>query len=445
LSSWEACMQPRFAIFALFASGVLGFSQAKNSSLTHYQFGETLLAQGDLQSAANEFREALSGDLQPRWTEVWSHINLGKIFDDTKQRDRAINEYRLAIRTHDNTRGALDEAARYLATQSIAVPASAFRAANGTIAPERIQITEAEYPPEGRAAGLEGTVLLTGVIGEDGLARDLHLAEGLGLGLDEVALQKLRQWRFTLGTYQTGLEVNIPVDFLLPSKQSRWHLVRVEFHPTEQASRPVFLSAKYPLGAGVEVSAMDEAGIVAAVGRLASATLSFEVDEHGIPVHFNVDRASLQIWGPQAIALVSEWRFTPGMKNGVPVPVLCTLELAWGQRELTARALDQLNSPTIALALAADESVTPPPVIYEAEPSYSEEALKVRREGTVSVSLVVGEDGVPRNMWVIRPLGFGLDDKAMEAVAQWRFQPTLLNGRLVPVQTTVRVDFRLPK
>jgi len=65
------------------------------------------------QNAANEFREVLNGDLEPKWTEVWAHINLGKIFDVTAQRDRALNEYRQALRTKDNTRGALDEAKKY--------------------------------------------------------------------------------------------------------------------------------------------------------------------------------------------------------------------------------------------------------------------------------------------------------------------------------------------
>ncbi|HKE32653.1 MAG TPA: hypothetical protein VKD65_13070, partial [Candidatus Angelobacter sp.] len=46
--------------------------------------------------------------------EVWSHIGLGKIFDITGQRDRAVNEYRQALQTQDNTQGALDEARRYL-------------------------------------------------------------------------------------------------------------------------------------------------------------------------------------------------------------------------------------------------------------------------------------------------------------------------------------------
>ena len=70
--------------------------------------------QGSYQAAANEFRSSLRGDLEPKWTEVWGHINLGKIFDVTDQRERAVNEYNQAIRTKDNTQGAQEEAAKYL-------------------------------------------------------------------------------------------------------------------------------------------------------------------------------------------------------------------------------------------------------------------------------------------------------------------------------------------
>ena len=61
-----------------------------------------------------EFREVLNGDIEPKWTEVWAHINLGKIFDITGQRERAVNEYNLAVRTRDDTQGAQEEAAKYL-------------------------------------------------------------------------------------------------------------------------------------------------------------------------------------------------------------------------------------------------------------------------------------------------------------------------------------------
>ena len=86
----------------------------RNSSITHFRIGEIYFQQGNLQSAANEFREALNGDLEPKWTEVWSHLNLGRIFDASGQRDRAIDEYRRAQRTNDDTRGALEEGAMYL-------------------------------------------------------------------------------------------------------------------------------------------------------------------------------------------------------------------------------------------------------------------------------------------------------------------------------------------
>ena len=86
------------------------------SSLAHYRTGETFFAQSNLQSAANEFRESLNGDGEPLWTEVWSHINLGKIFDITGQRERAVNEYQLAIRTRDDTQNAQAEASKYLAS-----------------------------------------------------------------------------------------------------------------------------------------------------------------------------------------------------------------------------------------------------------------------------------------------------------------------------------------
>ncbi len=86
----------------------------RNSSLALYRIGEVFFRQNIYQDAANKFREALNGDLEPKWIEVWSHINLGRIFDVTSQRERARNEFQLAIRTKDNTQGAQEEAAKYI-------------------------------------------------------------------------------------------------------------------------------------------------------------------------------------------------------------------------------------------------------------------------------------------------------------------------------------------
>ena len=100
-------------------AGALGeFNKAlevnKNSSLSHYRIAEVFYLQRNYQAAANAYRESLNGDGEPRWTEVWSHLQLGKIFDTTGQRERAVNEYRQALQTNDNTSGALDEARKYM-------------------------------------------------------------------------------------------------------------------------------------------------------------------------------------------------------------------------------------------------------------------------------------------------------------------------------------------
>jgi len=86
----------------------------KNSSLAHYRIAEVFFFQRNYQSSANAYRASIDGDGDPRWTEVWSRIQLGKIFDITGQRERAINEYRQATQTNDNTFGALEEARKYL-------------------------------------------------------------------------------------------------------------------------------------------------------------------------------------------------------------------------------------------------------------------------------------------------------------------------------------------
>ncbi len=86
----------------------------KNSSLAHYRIAEVFFLQKNYQASANAYRESLNGDGEPRWTEVWSHLQLGKIFDVTGQRERAVNEYRQAIQTNDNTQGAIEESRRYM-------------------------------------------------------------------------------------------------------------------------------------------------------------------------------------------------------------------------------------------------------------------------------------------------------------------------------------------
>jgi periplasmic protein TonB len=87
--------------------------------------------------------------------------------------------------------------------------------------------------------------------------------------------------------------------------------------------------------------------------------------------------------------------------------------------------------------------VSAPRVVYQPDPEYSEEARKAKYQGTCVLWLVVGPDGRPRDLRVARSLGLGLDEKAIEAVKTWKFEPAMKDGKPVAVQINVEVSFRL--
>jgi TonB family protein len=87
--------------------------------------------------------------------------------------------------------------------------------------------------------------------------------------------------------------------------------------------------------------------------------------------------------------------------------------------------------------------VSAPRVLYDPEPEYSEEARKAKYQGVVVLWVAVDPDGRVRDIRVERSLGMGLDEKAVEAVRQWKFEPGKMNGHPVRVQVLVEVQFHL--
>jgi TonB family protein len=92
---------------------------------------------------------------------------------------------------------------------------------------------------------------------------------------------------------------------------------------------------------------------------------------------------------------------------------------------------------------AGKRGVTVPQVIFNPEPSFSDEARKSKAQGIVLLLVVVGKDGHTYDIRVGQSLGMGLDERAIEAVNRWRFRPATLNGQPVATQIAVQVDFRL--
>lgn len=90
-----------------------------------------------------------------------------------------------------------------------------------------------------------------------------------------------------------------------------------------------------------------------------------------------------------------------------------------------------------------ERGLTPPELVYKVEPEFSEEARKAKHQGVVVLTIDVDPNGHVRNIRVRRSLGLGLDEKAVEAVSQWRFRPGILNGKPITTEATVQVNFQL--
>jgi TonB family protein len=131
-----------------------------------------------------------------------------------------------------------------------------------------------------------------------------------------------------------------------------------------------------------------------------------------------------------AMNAVKQWVYQPTLLNGEAVEV--RTEIVVNFRLDPAEGTYRVGG-----------GVSPPHVISKSEPQYSAEGLRARLEGSVTVSLVVGEDGTPRDIKVVQSLGLGLDEKAVETISSWRFAPADKEGNPVAVLAKVEVHFRL--
>jgi TonB family protein len=118
------------------------------------------------------------------------------------------------------------------------------------------------------------------------------------------------------------------------------------------------------------------------------------------------------------------------------------------RKVLTAEQWEKLRTYTsgpaqpVTPAAPLGAGVSPPVVILKVEPQYTEEARQAKFKGTVVLYVEVTPDGRATNIKVQRSLGMGLDEKAVEAVSQWRFRPGMKDGKPVTVGATLEVNFR---
>jgi len=157
--------------------------------------------------------------------------------------------------------------------------------------------------------------------------------------------------------------------------------------------------------------------------------------------------------GP-ALDAARRYQFAPCMQDGIPVETQTTLTVMYDLRRPAAypaegqSTIPEEPQENVSQEIEHDElfqlrdGATFPKVLYRTEPEYSEAARKDKLEGSVLLGLVIGPDGKPRSLWVVRPLGDGLDENAIDAVKQWTFMPAMKEGKPVPILIDLGIKFQ---
>jgi TonB family protein len=198
--------------------------------------------------------------------------------------------------------------------------APVFRPGPDVTAPFVVTKATPAYTDEARLAKLEGSVLLSLVVGADGQPRDIQVARPLGLGLDEKAVENVRAWQFKPGT-KNGIPVAVLVQeevFFRPERTLwDWHVVRAAFRSPPLETPPALINVKFPPTVELEENA--------------SVTIAFDISLKGVPADLHVVKSPSAKWEGEVLAAVREgWRFRPGVVDGKPAAVPAWFEFVRG-------------------------------------------------------------------------------------------------------------------
>jgi TonB family protein len=159
----------------------------------------------------------------------------------------------------------------------------------------------------------------------------------------------------------------------------------------------------------------------------------------------------------EVVRVSGEYMGTLGLAGNPSMPILSNCQVAGPQHNVVrpADAANPAHDGHLAVAeepsnLDRDDTiynpggeVSPPKALFAPDPGYTAEARRAKLQGTCTLELVVGPDGHPRNIRVTHPLGGGLDEKAIENIQQWRFEPAMKDGKPIAAQISVAVTFHL--
>jgi TonB family protein len=286
------------------------------------------------------------------------------------------------------------------------------------------------YSDEARAARLEGVANTWAEIAPDGEVVAAGLLQGLGMGLDDKAVDAVRKFKFDPAVVGAANGANvfavIDVVFAL-TQEPQWRIAHMvhRFSTADRQFDPA--TRKVPVLTTPVLRQYTRPADSACSSGMA-VSLQFPVGADGAPGDVQI----LAGEGDAAQAAVRSWRFDPARRNGDPTAT-------------TAEVLLKCGVPPDdgAESYRVGGGVTAPRLLLKVEPTYSEQARLARFQGTVVLYCEIGPYGYAEHMRVNRPTGLGLDVQALDAVRQWNFAPGMRGGSAVRVAANIEVNFRL--
>ncbi len=364
-----------------------------------------------------------------------------------------------------------------------------------------------EYPPLARQARIQGTVRFMVVVGKEGTVQNMQLVSGHPL-LVAAAQDAIRQWRYRptlLNGNPVEVTTQVDLNFLLGPNGEAW--------VSQSSGGPVSVRGPFPTTAekqGIPRIRVDanaaktkllSSAPAAPPAKAAEAQIKgWVVFQALISAEGRISERQLISGHPLLVPAAEEalrsYIYQPTLVDGVPAEVVTQVMVpvpdgiepgviggvvgggpiggvvggvpggggrgvvggvpgGLGAGRSTKLTIDRSLPPGV---YRVGDGVTPPKPIEKHDPDYTPEAKAAKIEGTVVLSVVIGEDGVPRDIGVIRGIAGGvveaddgdglqlyrgLDENAVEAVSRWRFEPGKKDGRPVPVLATIEVNFRL--
>jgi len=175
--------------------------------------------------------------------------------------------------------------------------------------------------------------------------------------------------------------------------------------------------------------------------------LGLVIDEQGVPTEIKVLKSGNEVLSTATIDAVSRWRWEPAMMNGKPVSIRWTVTVLWGDKEATQQGDGSTGGLAAPVAANPEGGIYPmgsieaPKLITQVNPVYPEEARQKGLKGRVVLEIVINPKGETTQVKIVKSDNEIFNASAKEAVAQWRYESPMHDGKPVSVRWIITINY----